>query len=677
MLPLMAATGLTRLPDFLIVAQERWDQVERRNQLLVRALAQRHPGSRFLFAEIPLRPSEFREWRPPRLRKVTPNIWTIRAIRPFPDRFSSPLADRVEAAQLRRALESLGIERPVLWTQDPRAASIVDGLPTGRVIYDLTDDWAAFESDPARRAAVQKKIEALGARADIVLACSRPLEEGAQRWSDRVHFLPNAVEPPGLVDRVPKDLDALPRPRLGYAGTLHSARLDVDLLVRTAKLRPTWSIVLLGPDMLDPDDRMRLFHPPNVHYLGVRPHGAVRSYLAGLDVCLLPNLVNDFTRSLDPLKLYEYLAAGRPVIATPVDNTPALQAHVAVATSAEQLVEIAERQLSDESPSNAEERREIVAGETWSARAGTIERLLEVSPQAARTAEVSVVIVSFNTRELLRRCLRELQGQEGVETQTIVVDNASSDGSVEMIRDEFPGVQVIVLEKNAGFGPANNVAFRSCRGKYIALLNSDAFLHAGALRAMVDTADRRPRAGAVGPRLLNEDGSLQRSAWPFPQAGRLLLEAVALHRPLRSLGVLEDLGTWQHDEERPVDFLIGACLLLRADALADVGGFDEDFWMYGEEADLQRRMAARDWQTVFAPAAVATHVGGASSLAGSAARQRHFYAGQRRFVDKHGRRWSTHVAQLALLLGSVLRGRWSTARLAVDFARDRARTDCD
>ncbi len=137
-----------------------------------------------------------------------------------------------------------------------------------------------------------------------------------------------------------------------------------------------------------------------------------------------------------------------------------------------------------------------------------------------------------------------------------------------------------------------------------------------------------------------------------------------LHRPLRTLGLIEDLGTWKHDEERCVDFLIGACLLLRRDALSEVGGFDEDFWLYGEEADLQQRMTARGWQVVFTPAAMTTHVGGASSGA-SLARLRHFYAGQRRFLKKHGTPLSWPTARLALLVGSLLRRRWSAARVAL------------
>lgn len=569
---------------------------------------------------------------------------------------------------MRRALQSLGIDSPALWTQDPRAATLLDALSCDTLVYDLTDDWAAFETDPARRAQVQANIERLAGRAELVLACSRQLEESARAWSDRVHYLPNAVDAPGAaVGPEPAEIRELPHPRLGYVGTLHGSRLDVGLLVEAARLRPEWSFVLLGPNELAPADNVRLLGAANVHYLGVQPHSRVRGYLEALDVGLIPHLVSDFTRSLDPLKLYEYLAAGLPVVATPVENAPELQAHVADASTPPQLVQECERAVAEDSAERAAARRTAVAGATWEARAADVEEALSLEPERPGPAGgVSAVIVSFNTRSLLKRCLRALLAHAAdVDLRVIVVDNASSDGSVELVREDFPEVEVVALEENVGFARANNLAFERCRGEYVLLLNSDAFLAPGAMEEMLAVARRHAGAAVVGPRLQNTDGTLQRSAWPFPHAGRLLLEAVGLHRPLRRVGVLEDLGTWAHDEERRVAFLVGACLLLRADALAEVGGFDERFWLYGEEADLQQRLTVRGWEVILAPSATVVHVGGASPAA-SLPRLRSFYAGQQRFLQKHGTLLAWPLARVALLIGSVLRGRWDAARVALE-----------
>lgn len=641
----MTERGLLRLPDFLVIGQEDWDEIERRNQLLVRALAGRNDRARFLFCELP------GNWGRVRPREVADGVFAVRTVRALPDRFRAGawLNDRLEARQLRRALTQVGIELPALWTQDPRAASLVSLLPVERVVYDLTDDWAAFEEDPRRRAAVQQRIESLARNADLVLACSKPLEEQARGWAVRVEYVPNAVEPPGPVE--PAEL-GLPRPVLGYAGTLHDSRLDVDLLCAAAKARPHWTFALLGPDLLTSSSRERLYAHPNVHHLGVVPHDRVREHIAAFDVCLIPHKNTEFTRSLDPLKRYEYLAAGRPVVEETDDYV---------------LVTAVARRLAEDTPERAAERQSLVAGETWDARAAQVENALGV--QAAVSAprpDVSVVVVNRNTRDLLARCLVGVRAQEGVELETIVVDNASADGSADLVAERFPEVQLMRLSDNAGFARANNVAFGRCRGELVLLLNSDAFLAPGALAQLVEGARRNPGAAAVGPRLLNADGTLQRSAWPFPRPGRVLLEAFALHRPLSRLGLLEDLRTWAHDEERAVEFLIGACLLIRRDALAEVGGFDERFWLYGEEADLCRRFAARGWEVVLVPSAECIHIGGASSAGSSWTRLHWFYRGQKNFLRKHSRRGAWPLARLALLVGSTLRARWRAAAVALD-----------
>jgi GT2 family glycosyltransferase len=613
--------------------------------LLVRALAARNGAARFLFCELP------GHWGRVRPREVGAGVFAVRTVRALPDRvrFGAWLNDRLEARQLRRALRRVGIERPALWTQDPRTASLLSHLPVGPVVYDLTDDWAAFEDDPVRRAAVQRRIESLAGNAELVLACSRPLEEQARSWRAPVHYVPNAVEPPGPVDAVEL---GLPRPVLGYAGTLHDSRLDIDLLCAAAAARPHWSFALLGPDLLTPSSRQRLYGHANIRHLGVVGHDRVREHIAAFDVCLIPHRDTEFTRSLDPLKRYEYLAAGRPVVEE---------------TDPHELVAAVERRLAEDTPERMAELQSLVAGETWDARAAQIEAALGIqAPVPSPAPEVSIVVVNHDTRDLLARCLESVHAQEGVQVETIVVDNASGDGSADLVAERFPEVQLVRLSDNAGFARANNVAFDRCRGELVLLLNSDAFLAPGALAELVEGARRHPGAAAVGPRLLNADGTLQRSAWPFPRPGRVLLEAFALHRPLSRLGLLEDLRTWAHDDERAVEFLIGACLLIRRDALAEVGGFDERFWLYGEEADLCRRFAARGWEVVLVPSAECTHIGGASSAGSSWTRLHWFYRGQRNFLRKHSRRGAWPLARLALLIGSTLRARWRVAAVALD-----------
>jgi hypothetical protein len=272
---------------------------------------------------------------------------------------------------------------------------------------------------------------------------------------------------------------------------------------------------------------------------------------------------------------------------------------------------------------------------------------------------LSVIIVSYNTREMTLDCLRTLQReleQSQLEQQTEIwlVDNASRDNSVEAVRAAFPQVLVIENPNNSGFGAANNLAMQQARGKYFLLLNSDAFPKPGALRTLLDFADAHPEAGAVGPRLLNADGSLQVSCWKFPSPGRVWLENLGLAALLPRHPVIGDYFRWAHDAEREVDFVIGACLLLRREVYETVGGFDENFWMYAEETDWQRRMKNAGWRVLFTPAAQVTHLGGASG-AGDARISDAFWDSLDLYGRKHHGVAGLLSLHLARFIGSLAR----------------------
>jgi glycosyltransferase involved in cell wall biosynthesis len=368
-----------RFPDLLVVGLEDWDDVERRHQLLLREICLRHPECRVLFVEAPARPTLPGRLRGVAPRRVTDAVSRTRIIRPLPEwtRVSRAVNDAFEAAQLRRALAQIGIERPLLWTKASRSVGILDRIPLSGVVYDLTDDWsAAVESPRTPRQRVRAEMERLGRRADAVLACSATLTRIASAWNDCTHHVPNAVEPPGPPLPVPPELMELPRPIYGYAGTLHESRLDIDLIVAAARIGRRATFAFLGPDLLSRDARQALFAPPNVRYLGVQPHSRVRAFLEGFDVCLIPHRVTEFTRSLDPLKLYEYLAAGRPIVSTPLPVAAEFTDHVTYARSPDELAALASGELAADGPARREARRDAVRELTWAARARQVEEIL-------------------------------------------------------------------------------------------------------------------------------------------------------------------------------------------------------------------------------------------------------------------------------------------------------------
>ena len=267
---------------------------------------------------------------------------------------------------------------------------------------------------------------------------------------------------------------------------------------------------------------------------------------------------------------------------------------------------------------------------------------------------VSAILISFNTRDLTLRALEALQlAARDLNVETWVVDNASSDDSVAQIRARFPDVEIIESSENLGFGAANNRAMEQARGDYFLLLNTDAFLENDALRELLSAAARHPRAAVVAPRVLNADGSRQKSVWPFPTPAQSWSENSGVGWLSRRLSArLRNYGS--PDDEAEIPWAIGACLLVRRAAYEQVGGFDPRFWMYAEETDWQKTMREKGWKIVFAPAARVTHLGGASG-AKSARVSREFYASMENYTLKHHGRAGLYSARAALLLGQFAR----------------------
>lgn len=252
-------------------------------------------------------------------------------------------------------------------------------------------------------------------------------------------------------------------------------------------------------------------------------------------------------------------------------------------------------------------------------------------PESAATVDVSVIVVSYNTRTLLAECIASVPAEDGVEI--IVVDNGSSDGSASMIRRAFPQVRLIENDTNRGFVAATNQGIRASRGRYVLLLNSDAALREGALTAMVELADATPRAAIVGAQVLNPDGTFQASRARFPTLSVELL-------------ILTGIGRWMYGPWYPshgpddfrapasVDYVSGACLLARRAAIDEVGLLDEAYFMYVEEVDWCYEMKRAGWQVWYQPHATVTHHGAASSRR-AGQREALLYRGRVRFFRKH------------------------------------------
>ncbi len=226
------------------------------------------------------------------------------------------------------------------------------------------------------------------------------------------------------------------------------------------------------------------------------------------------------------------------------------------------------------------------------------------------------MILCWNNRELIANCLQSIYaGTHRTEMEIIVCDNGSVDGSLELLRSLYPEVRVIENGRNLGFGKGNNVGIRASGGDLILLLNQDTIVHDGALDDWVRFAAAHPEAGAFGCQVLNRDGSSQGCARPFPTIRRSWIAALYL----RSLGRLSDaflsdtyMG-WKGDVERAIDWQAGCAVLVRAGLLKQLGGFDEQFYFYGEDVDLCHRIWRAGYPILYAPQVRITHLGGEST----------------------------------------------------------------
>ena len=310
-----------------------------------------------------------RLWRVPEL----PNIWVFNPIKPLPNPLpgARALNENLAARQLRGAAKRAGIENPLLWINPHDSGFLIGKLGERGVVYDITDDWELAELDPAIGARIAALDRELCQRADLTMVCSAALFESRRTIARNLALIPNGVNTKhyarideldkrpqgsfnangtfvpdspnnalnssfnGSVDSsvngssqsLPRDVSkgnavwerAWPRPVFGYTGTLHRERIDLDLVVKLARAHPGGSVVLVGPQHWADDSLQRaLEENPNLHAPGAVPYRKIPEVMARFDVCIVPHQCSEFVESLNPIKLWEYLAAGRPIVSTDV-----------------------------------------------------------------------------------------------------------------------------------------------------------------------------------------------------------------------------------------------------------------------------------------------------------------------------------------------------------------------
>lgn len=229
--------------------------------------------------------------------------------------------------------------------------------------------------------------------------------------------------------------------------------------------------------------------------------------------------------------------------------------------------------------------------------------------------DLSIIIVSWNTKKYLKNCLESIYQQKGnVPFETFVVDNNSSDGSQDMVKKDFPNVHLTINNNNAGFAKANNQALKNAKGRYFLLLNSDTKIKTNTLSQALKFASSHPKAGVIGGKIMNPDGSLQKSVRHFPTLCSQILILLKLHNFFPHLKSIKKYFAldFDYNKEQEVDQVMGAFFMINNECLKQVGFFDEKFWIWFEEVDFCKRVKEKGWLVIYTPVMEIIHAKGQS-----------------------------------------------------------------
>ena len=597
-----------------------WDFRFQRPQQLMSRFAE--SGHRVFYVNQRFRPSG----APFEIRTKRQGVYEVSLRGPERNVYEDPLdAEACDALfesfdALRREL-SLGatacvVELPFWWPLAQRMRSRF----AWPVVYDCMDDHSGFSTN---RPEMIEQEEALLSSADLVVASSKLLEQAAGRRNPKVLLLPNACDFDHFAG-VGSSRNS--RPVVGYYGAI-ADWFDADLVTQLARRRPDWDFTLVGSTF--GGDTSRLAKLDNVSLPGERPYAEIPEWLEKFDVAILPFRRVPLTEATSPVKVFEILAGGKPLVSVPIPEVVPLAPLVRLASTPEQFEDEIAAALQESEPDVVAKRRAFARDNTWSRR---FERLAP----AVRTAfpRVSVVVITFNNLDLNRLCLESLyERTEWPNFEVIVVDNGSTDGTAAYLDEaqrRFPNLRLILNETNRGFAAANNAGLRVATGEYLALLNNDTVLARGWLTALVRHLSADPGIGLIGP--------------STNAIGNEAMISVGYER-------IEDMPRWaadyvrEHDGELFEIRMLGMfCVVLRRATFEQIGPLDERFGIgMFEDDDYARRIRAAGGRIVCARDAFVHHWMRASFRKMPRREYQKLFARNKSlFEEKWGRAWTPH-----------------------------------
>ena len=565
-------------------------------------------------------------------RSIQEGIFDVRLPAPDPLTIYSDLMDEMMTRGLVNAFAELRrdfrisdavcfVDLP-FWT--PIALALRD-LFGWKVVYDCMDHHQGFSTSTVQMLPTERD---LSRSSDLVATTARCLYAEQSELNSNCILVPNGTDFDHFhrtPSEVPTELRRLRKPIIGYYGAI-SDWFDTQLVRTLAKSRPDWSFVLIGHTF--GADLSQLRGLGNVHLLGEKSYQQLPTYLHTFDVCVIPFKKTPLTDATNPVKLFEFLSAGKAIVATDLDELRNYSEYVRLVSSPEQWFRAIEEALSDYGPDEVERRVKFARENTWGER---FDRIAEAV--RALYPMVSIIIVTYNNLEYTRLCLDSIYDKTAYPNyEVIVVDNCSTDGTREFL-NSFAGshdnFRAVLNDSNEGFARANNIGLREAKGEYVVFLNNDTIVTPSWLSRLVQHL-RDPQIGMVGP-VTNWSGNETKIDVDYDDPA--------------GIDAFAECYTGAHEGGLiDIRMLAFYCVAMRQSAVEEIGPLDERFGtgMF-EDDDYAQRVRQKGLRVVYAEDTFVHHWGRASfSRLDSAEYQDLFKENKKKFEEKWGAKWEPH-----------------------------------
>lgn len=615
--------------DIIFFSVINWDFRFQRPQQIATRFA-RH-GHRVFYVSANLRSSATYT-----TRRIAENIYEI--ILPFKNDvtvYNTDIREELEAliTALRSLLEHFSIKEFIAFVEFPLWYPIVKHLKHeygAKVIFDCLDEFLGFNNVSVEVGQMEGMLSNIS---DYCITTSMTLYERLSQQADNVILVRNATEFDHFHNLPVNDkLRNISKPIIGYYGAI-AEWFDTSAIEHIASRRPDWSIVLIGNTFGSDIGRLRKYK--NVHLLGEKPYAELPEFLYWFDVCIIPFKVNELTRSTDPVKFYEYISSGKPVVSSQLPGLLSYKELLYLSSDKKEFLKNIEKALKENDENLKKVRIESAKANDWEIRFYEIKNCIKSTYPL-----VSIVIVTFNNLEYTKLCIESIYSKTAYPNfELVVVDNASSDKTTDYLaalKQGHDNIKVILNKENLGFASANNIGIQESTGEYIILLNNDTIITRGWISGLIKYLIKDPEVGMVGP-VTNNIGN----------EAKIIVDYKAKAEET-DLSKVEHFSDRYTRKKRGVFFEIQRlamfCVAISRQTIDKIGLLDERFSIgMFEDDDYALRVNKAGLKLLCAEDVFIHHFGGASfKKLHPAEYQRIFDENRKKYESKHNIKWKPH-----------------------------------